>query len=125
MSKIAAIIGASSDRRKFGNKSVRAHLKAGYQVVAIHPTETEVEGVPVYRSIAEVPGDRVDRVSIYVPPQVALGVLDSLTSKPVGEVWLNPGVDTNDVIAKANQLGLNVIAGCSIVDLGLSPSQFP
>jgi hypothetical protein len=50
-----AVIGASADRRKFGNKCVRAFLSAGWTVYPIHPTETIVEGRPVFRTVAEVP----------------------------------------------------------------------
>ena len=32
-----AIIGASTDRSKFGNKSVRAHLQQGYEVFPVNP----------------------------------------------------------------------------------------
>jgi predicted CoA-binding protein len=125
LSQTVAIVGASSNRSKFGNKSVRAHQRAGYQVFPIHPTETIVEGLQVYRSVAELPVARLDRVSVYVPPAAAIGVLESLAGRDIGEVWLNPGVDTPEVIAKGTELGLPIVASCSIVALGLSPSQFP
>lgn len=121
----AAIIGASRQRHKFGNKSVRAHRAAGYQVYPVNPHETEVEGLPCYRSLAELPLARLDRVSLYVPPHVAVDVLDEIARIEACEVWLNPGVADERVRARAAELGLNVIEDCSIVDLGLSPEQFP
>ena len=120
-----AIIGASADRSKFGNKSVRAHQAAGYQVYPVHPKETEVEGLPCYPSLADLPVKSLDRVSLYLPPAVAVKVLDEITDLDVGEVWLNPGVSDDAVRTRAQKLGLNIIEGCSIVGLGLSPSQFP
>lgn len=120
-----AIIGASQDRSKFGNKSVRAHQTAGYQVYPVHPKETEVEGLPCYPSLADLPVKSLDRVSLYLPPAVAVKVIDEVAELDVGEVWLNPGVSDDAVRTRAQKLGLNVIEGCSIVDLGLSPSQFP
>jgi predicted CoA-binding protein len=119
-----AVIGASGDRRKFGNKSVRAHAAAGWHVYPVHLTEIEVEGWPVYKSLADIPVEHLDRVSVYLPPSVSLKVMDGWTAKPVGEVWLNPGADDDAVIAKAEELGLNVVTACSIVDVGFSPSQF-
>src|SRR5882757_6889471 len=50
-----AILGAGTDRRKFGNKSVRAHVAAGWTVYPVHPVETIVEGLPAFKSIAEIP----------------------------------------------------------------------
>jgi predicted CoA-binding protein len=120
-----AVVGASPDRRKFGNKCVRAYRAAGYDVYPVHPTEPSVEGLPAYKTLTDVPAARLDRVSVYLPPAVGVAALDGFTAKPVGEVWLNPGADAPEVVAKAKQLGLTVVTACSIVDVGFSPSQFP
>jgi len=124
-SPTVAIIGASKDRSKFGNKSVRAHQAAGYQVYPVHPKETDVEGLKCYSSLADLPVKSLDRVSLYLPPPLAVKVLDEIADLEVEEVWLNPGVADDAVRMRVQKLGLNVIEGCSIVDLGLSPSQFP
>ena len=83
-----------------------------------------VEGVPAYRSIADVPAGPIDRVTVYLPPAIGLMVLPELAARAPVEVWFNPGADAPEVLAEARRLGLNVIVGCSIVDLGMSPSQF-
>jgi predicted CoA-binding protein len=123
--RTVAVIGAGPERRKFGNKSVRAHLAAGYTVYPVHPTAATVEGLTAFRSVADVPGETLDRVSVYLPPAVGLTVLAAIAAKKPGEVWFNPGAESPELLAEAQRLGLNVIAGCSIVDLGMSPSQFP
>ncbi len=124
-----AILGASADRAKFGNKSVRAHVKAGYEVFPINPSGGRIEGLSVYRSLAEVPVERLDRVSVYLRPEIGLTLLDEIAAKAPtasgGEVWFNPGSESPALLARARELGLNVVAACSIVELGLSPSQFP
>ena len=119
-----AILGASADRSKFGNKSLRAHAKAGYDVFAVNPKGGTIEGRPVYTSLAEVPVDHLDRISMYLPPQVGLAMLPEIAAKGCGEIWFNPGSATKEVIAKARELGLKAINDCSIVDLGMSPSEF-
>jgi hypothetical protein len=43
--KTIAIIGASTDRNKFGNKAVRAFRQQGYQVFPVNPKEETVEGL--------------------------------------------------------------------------------
>ena len=116
-----AVVGANSDRRKFGNKSVRAHALAGFTVFPVHPTETTVEGRPVYRSVRDIPVDHIDRVTVYLPPAVGLKVLPDFAAKSVGEVWLNPGADAPEVVAKAKELGLKVVTGCSILAVGANP----
>lgn len=124
MSRAVAIIGASADRSKFGNKSVRAHAKAGWRVFPVHPSVTEVEGHPAYKSASDIPEQPLDRISIYLPPAVTINLLDSIARNPPGEFWLNPGADAPEVVAKARSLGLNVVCGCSIIDVGFSPAEF-
>jgi predicted CoA-binding protein len=123
--RTVAVVGAGPERRKFGNKSVRAHAAAGYTVYPIHPTAERVEGFPAFKSVRDVPVGKLDRVSVYLPPAIGLTVLADIAAKSPTEVWLNPGADAPEVVAEARRLGLNVIAACSIVDLGLSPAIFP
>ncbi|MBA4062740.1 MAG: CoA-binding protein [Isosphaera sp.] len=125
MARTVAVVGAGPDRKKFGNKSVRAHLAAGYTVYPVHPTAAAVEGLTAYRSVADVPAGHLDRVTVYLPPVVGLAVLPEVAARAPGEVWFNPGADAPEVLAEARRLGLNVVAGCSIVDLGMSPAMFP
>jgi predicted CoA-binding protein len=115
-----AILGASSDRSKFGNKSVRAHLAQGYDVYPVNPKGGQIEGLPVYRTLKEVPID-LDRISVYLPPAVGLTVLADVAAKGCRELWLNPGSDAPEVVEKARSLGLDPIVACSIVALGASP----
>jgi predicted CoA-binding protein len=124
MTRTVAVLGASPDRRKFGNKSLRAHRAAGYTVFAVNPSATEIEGLPAYRSLADVPAGPLDRVTVYLPSAIGLTVLPDIAARAPGEVWFNPGADAPEVLAEARRLGLNVITGCSIVDLGMSPAQF-
>ena len=120
-----AILGASSDRSKFGNKSVRAHAKAGYQVFPVNPNVDEVEGLKAYPSLADVPVEHLDRISVYVPPSVGVKLLSDIQARGANEVWFNPGSDSGEVVSQAKALGLNIIRACSIVDVGQSPHEFP
>jgi predicted CoA-binding protein len=124
MTRTVVVLGASPDRRKFGNKSLRAHRAAGYIAYPVTISADEVEGERAYPSIADVPPGHIDRVTVYLPPPIGLKVLPEIAARAPGEVWFNPGADAPEVLAEARRLGLNVIAGCSIVDLGMSPSQF-
>ena len=119
-----AILGASADRAKFGNKSVRAHLQAGYDVYPVNPKGGEIEGLVAYRSLAEIPVE-LARISVYLPPGVGLSALAEIAAKGCDELWFNPGSDSPQILAETRRLGLNAIADCSIVDLGLSPAQIP
>lgn len=116
-----AVVGASADRTKFGNKCVRAYSQVGWDVYPINPSVSTIEGLTAYPTLRDIPPVHLDRVSVYLPANVLMNVLDSLASRPIGELWLNPGADSPQVVAKARQLGFNVICACSIVDVGVSP----
>jgi uncharacterized protein len=119
--KTVAVIGASTDRNKFGNKAVRAYRQQGYTVYPVNPSAPEVEGLPAFKSIADVPV-RPNLISVYLPPPVVLKVLPDIAAKGCDELWLNPGTESDEVLAAAEQLKLNVIQACSIIGVGLTPS---
>lgn len=117
-----AVIGASNDREKYGNRAVRAHVRQGYTVYPINPNVSTVEGVTAYPSLADVPG-RVDRVTLYVPPEVGLTLLEDIASAAPSEFFVNPGAESDALVAKAYELGLQPMLACSIVDIGETPSM--
>lgn len=122
--KRIAVVGASQHRWKYGNKCVRAYLHAGWEVYPVNLSGEEVEGLPTYRRVAQVPGE-LGRISVYLPPPATRELLPEIAERGAGEVWLNPGSADPEVVAEARRLGIPAVEGCSIVAIGLSPAQFP
>jgi predicted CoA-binding protein len=118
--RVVAVIGASSNRSKFGNRAVRAFSRQGYTVVPINPHETEVEGIKAYSSVLDVPGP-IDMATLYVPPEVGLRVIEEIARKQIPEVWLNPGAESDELIARAKTLHIHPTLACSIVGVGQNP----
>jgi predicted CoA-binding protein len=120
MSKSVAVIGASSNRRKFGNRAVRAFRRQGYTVFPINPNELEVEGLKTYASVLDVP-EAIDMVTFYVPPDIGEKVMVEVARKGIPEVWLNPGSESDSLIELARSLKIQPIEACSIVAIGENP----
>jgi hypothetical protein len=120
MAKVVAVIGASSNRSKFGNRAVRAFQQQGYTVIPINPNEAEVEGLKTYGSVMDVPG-AIDMASFYVPPDIGFRVIEEVARKGIPEVWLNPGADSDELIARAKSLNIQPIVACSVVAIGQNP----
>ena len=118
--KVVAIIGASSNRRKFGNRALRAFRQQGFTVLAINPNEREVEGLKTYPSVLDVPGS-IDMATFYVPPEIGEKVIEEIARKQIPEVWLNPGSESDALIARAKALAITPIVACSIVAIGEDP----
>ena len=123
MAKTVAVVGASRDRQKFGNKAVRAFLARGYTVIPVNPHETEVEGLKAYRSVLDIP-EPVDMATVYLRRHDAVPVMAELAQKEIREVWLNPGADDDAVIEAARAAGLEPIVACSILGIGEVPGMY-
>ena len=123
MPKTVAVVGASSNRAKFGNKALRAFQAQGYHVLPINPNEPEVEGLKTYASVLDVP-DAIDMATVYVQPDVTLRLLDEFARKGIPEVWVNPGAEDDEVMAEARRRKMHVVFACSIIGIGRSPSEF-
>ena len=124
MSKTIVIVGASNDRRKYGNKAVRAFKDGGWTVYPVNPKGGEVEGLTCYPSIEDVPGP-VDRISMYVPPTLGITMIEAIAAKQPDEFFVNPGSESGELLERARELGLNPIQACSIVNIGLRPDMYP
>ena len=115
-----AVIGASREKHKYGNRAVRAYLRQGWTVYPVNPNESEVEGCKAFARIGDIPGP-VDRVSLYVRPDVGRALLPEIKAKGVSELFVNPGAESDELMAEAERLGLEAIYACSIVDIGERP----
>jgi len=125
--RTVAVVGASRNSQKFGNKAVRAFLKRGFKVVPINPQcatmlET-VEGLATYASVLDAPGE-IDIATLYIPPEIGMLLLDEFVQKKIQEIWVNPGADSQALGLRASTLGLRTIFQCSIVAIGESPADY-
>ena len=113
-----AVVVASDNRAKFGNRIYRVLRERGYTVYPVNPTLATVEGDPAYPDIASLPVG-VEVLDIVIPPQRVPPVLDQAKAAGITRIWLQPGAESPEVIAHAAALGLEVIAGgpCAIIEV--------
>jgi predicted CoA-binding protein len=114
-----AVVGASSNREKYGNKVLRAYQQHHRKVFPVNPNEAEIEGLPAYPDLASLP-EPVDGVSIITRPEVTEKVLEQAAAAGIRNVWMQPGAENDRVLKRAEELGLNAIGGgpCVLVTLG-------
>jgi len=114
-----AVVGASRDRTKYGNKVLRTYLQHERTVYAVNPNADEVEGMQAYATLASVPAS-VDGVSIITPPEVTESVIEELIDLGIKNVWMQPGAENQRSVDRAREANVNVIAGgpCLLVVMG-------
>jgi len=117
-----AIIGAVNNRDRYSNKAVRAYKNRGYRVYPVSIRNDEIEGLKAYRSILDVPGD-VDAASLYVNPGLGIKLLEDIQRKGVRTLFVNPGAESDELIERAESLGLNPLMVCSIMSIGVDPEE--
>lgn len=112
-----AVLGASRNPRKYGYQSVIAHLRHGYDVFPINPYADSIAGIRAYPSLEHLPVARLDRITVYLPPESGIELLGQIAAKCPSEVWFNPGSESAELLARAEERGLPYMAACSLVDL--------
>ena len=114
-----AVVGASTDRGKYGNKVLRCYLQHGLPVVAVNPKLDVVEGVRCYPSLAVVPGPPC-AVSVIAPPAAAGSIVADAVTAGVKNLWFQPGAEDAAAVEAASKAGIEVIAfgPCLLVVLG-------
>lgn len=119
-----AIVGASANREKYGNKAVRAYKEdAQYSVFPINPKEDSIEGVKCFRSVKDVPS-KIDIVSLYVPPAVSVGLVPEFADKKISVAYINPGAESEELVAALKSAGIEPRLICSIRAIGRHPDEF-
>ena len=91
-----ALIGASNDRSKYGNKIYRDLRDKGYNVTPINPKEEKIEGDRAYSSIEEMK-ELPDIATFVVPPPVAIRIAQNITNLGIKHLWFQPGSESREL----------------------------
>lgn len=112
------VVGASTNRDKYGNKVLRCYLEDGRKVVPVHPAQKEIEGLECVASVEELP-DGVDSISVITPPRITEKVVEQAAAKGIENVWMQPGAESPAAVEFCRKQGINVIAdgSCLLVVL--------
>jgi predicted CoA-binding protein len=113
------VVGASTDRNKYGNRVLRCYLQHGKRAIPVNPREKEVEGLAAVPSVSELP-DAVGSISIITPPKVTEKVVEEAIARGIRNIWMQPGAESEKAVENCRQGGVNVIADgtCILVQLG-------
>lgn len=115
--KTWAVVGATENPEKFGNKIYKKLKKFGYEVYAVNPTYDTVDGDICYKDLASIPA-KVDCVDVVVAPERAKLVLEEVINLGIENIWFQPGTFTPEIIDASEVAGVNsVYYNCVLVEL--------
>lgn len=113
------VVGASTNRNKFGNKVVRVYQQNNRNVIPVNPRAEQIEGEACVASVAELP-DETQSISVITPPKITEQVVEEAIAKGIKNIWMQPGAESATAVDNGLKNGLNVIAdgSCVLVVLG-------
>lgn len=113
--RVWAVVGASQNRSKFGNRVYRSLRDAGYTVFPVNPKAGELEGAKVYPSLADLP-EPPEVIDLVVPPPVTEKVVKEAHELGLTRVWMQPGAESEAAIAYCLEHGMQVVHdACAMV----------
>lgn len=117
--KTFAVVGASTNREKYGNKVLRCYIQNNLEVFPINPRAEQIEGLKCYPDLASLP-KKVDAVSIIIPPKLGVNVVEEANKLGIKHLWFQPGAQSDDSLELASRYGISAIGdgSCLLVILG-------
>ncbi|WAM32591.1 CoA-binding protein [Caldicellulosiruptor naganoensis] len=97
--------GATPNKEKYGYLVFKRLLEKGYNVFAVNPFYSDIEGNKVYKSLEEVP-HKIECVSMIVSPKKGEKYIKEAASIGVEYIWFQPGADDVRLINMCKELGI-------------------
>jgi len=122
-----AMVGVSRDPKHFSRYLFRELCARGYEIVAVNPAATEVEGHPCFANVKAIEPP-VEAVLVMTPPSETIKVVDDCAYAGIHEIWMHRGGGQGSVsqvaVALCREKGIRVVAGeCPF--MFLPNTQFP
>lgn len=116
MSQRVVILGASDRPDRYAYRTFQNLLEHGHEVVPVHPSLGEIEGVPVAHDLGEVEGP-VDTLTLYVNPKISEGLVEPIVRLAPKRVIFNPGTESAILTDALEDAGIEALEACTLVML--------
>ncbi|WFA09609.1 CoA-binding protein [Tissierella sp. Yu-01] len=108
--KVWAVVGVSAKKNKWGYKIFKILKDHNYETYGISPNYDDIEGDKIYHSLKDLP-KKVDVIDMVVSPKIAMNTLEEAKELGIEYIFFQPGTYDDEVIAKAEELGLKYLTG--------------
>ena len=111
-----AILGASPKPDRYAYKALALLREHGHRPVPINPAFAEILGEKCYPKISEAPGP-IDTVTLYLGPARSEPLIEEIIDAKPRRIIMNPGAENAALAEKAEDAGIEVVEGCTLVML--------
>jgi len=94
--KSIALVGASNDPSKYGNKILLNLKSKGFNVIPVNTKEEEIDGSPVFKSVSDIK-ECPSIINFVVPPSVGIKITKDLVKKGYDNFWYQPGAESEEI----------------------------
>lgn len=114
-----AVIGASTNRDKYGNKVLRVYQQNDRPVFPVNPRAEEIEGLKAYPDLKSLP-QKPHGISVITPPEITRSIVEEAAKLGIKHIWMQPGAEFENAEQRGEELGVSIIAGnaCALVVMG-------
>lgn len=116
--KTFAVVGASTNREKYGNKVLRCYLQNNLKAYPVNKRATVIEGENCYPDLKSIP-EKIDGVSVIIPPKFSLDLVKEAHELGIKNIWFQPGAESKEASEYAASVGISTIddGSCLLVVL--------
>jgi predicted CoA-binding protein len=111
-----AVLGASNNPERYANMAVHRLREAGHRVIPVNPALTEIEGLPVAKSLGDIT-DPIDTLTLYVGPQRSAPMTEDIIRLAPKRVIFNPGTESEELATALDRAHIPHLEACTLVML--------
>ncbi len=110
------ILGASPKPDRYAYKAFEMLRRHGHRPVPVNPAFDEILGQKCYPKISEAPKP-IDTVTLYLGEARSNPLIDEIIAAKPRRIIMNPGAENQALAEKAEEAGIEVVEGCTLVML--------
>ena len=115
MSKRTLVLGANTNEDRYGNIATKRLLKFGHEALPVGIRKGHIEGIPIDNDFKVY--ENVDTVTLYLNPGHQVQYYDYILSQKPKRIIFNPGTENDELVALAQEQGVETIEACTLVML--------
>ena len=105
---LIALVGASNDPTKYGNKILLDLVKKGYNVAPVNTKEDTIAGIKSYKNVLDLK-ESPSIINFVVPPSIGFQVTKELVENKFDNFWYQPGAESEKISYFLNENKKNFI----------------